>query len=58
MRKTFLVLTSIILVCACSGPMGPIAGGALEGTPTPWPDDWAFTDEIENVLLETNPEDP
>lgn len=58
MRKAFLVLASITLVCACSGPMGPIAGDELEGTATPWPDNWAFTDKIENVLLETNPDDP
>lgn len=58
MRKTFLMLASITLVCACSGPMGPIAGGELEGTPTAWPEDWTFTDAIENVLLQTNPDDP
>ncbi len=58
MCKALLVLTSVTLVCACSVPMGPIAGGELDGTPTPWPDDWLFTDEIENVLLETNPNDP
>lgn len=58
MRKAFLVLASVSLICACSVPMGPIAGGELEGTLTPWPDDWLFTDEIENVLLETNPDDP
>lgn len=58
MRKTLLVLASITLLCACSGPMGPIAGDKLEGTQAPWPDDWTFTNEIENVLLETNPDDP
>ena len=58
MRKTLLVLASIALLCACSGPMGPIAGGELEGTQSPWPDDWTFTNEVENVLLETNPNDP
>jgi len=58
MRKALLVLASATLAAACSVPMGPIAGGELEGTPTPWPEDWLFTDDIENVLLETNPDDP
>ena len=38
--------------------MGPVAGGKLDGEPTPWPNDWTFTDEFENVLLQTDPEDP
>lgn len=47
-----------LLLVACGGPMGPIPGGKLEGTPSAWPESWAFTDEIENVLLETRPSDP
>lgn len=46
------------LLCACSGPVGPIPGGKLEGEVQAWPQDWAFTDHIENVLLETDPMDP
>ena len=46
------------LLAACSQPIGPIAGGALDGEKAPWPDDWAFSFEVENVLLETNPNDP
>ena len=38
--------------------MGPIAGGELEGAPITWPSDWTYTNEIENVLLETDPMDP
>jgi hypothetical protein len=38
--------------------MGPIAGGVLEGEVAAWPSDWSFTSEIDNVLLETNPDDP
>lgn len=38
--------------------MGPIPGDELEGEVTPWPADWLFTEAIENVLLETNPDDP
>ena len=38
--------------------MGPIPGGALEGEEIAWPEDWSFTDKVENVLLQTDPEDP
>ena len=58
MRNAAVVLLSMSLLCACSGPIGPIPGGKLQGTPTPWPDDWNFSDEVENILLETNPDDP
>ena len=43
---------------ACSGPIGPIAGGSLEGNQQPWPQEWAFADDCENVLLQTNSADP
>ena len=49
MRNAVVVLFSIGLVCACSGPMGPIAGGTLEGDSAAWPEDWAFTDNTDNV---------
>ncbi len=58
MRAAISIVFSIAFLGACSGPMGPIPGDALEGEETPWPADWAFTDSIENVLLETNPGDP
>jgi uncharacterized protein DUF2255 len=58
MRNAVVVLFCSSLLYACSGPMGPIPGGKLEGTPAGWPEDWAFTDTIENVLLQTNPNDP
>lgn len=38
--------------------MGPIPGGALEGEAKTWPEDWAFTTNVENILIETNPQDP
>ena len=58
MRNAVLVLLSIGFICACSAPVGPIAGGALEGHQAPWPDDWAFADNTENVLLQTGRDDP
>ena len=51
-------LSCVFATAACSGPIGPIAGGALEGNQQPWPQEWAFADDCENVLLQTNPADP
>ena len=45
MRKA-LMLLSIMVVSACSGPMGPIAGNELEGTQAAWPEDWVYTDDV------------
>lgn len=58
MRNAAVMLLSIGFICACSAPVGPISGGALEGDQATWPDDWAFADDTENVLLQTNPDDP
>jgi hypothetical protein len=58
MRNAITLATTAFLLCACSGPVGPIAGGELEGTQASWPDDWAFTDTEDNILLETNSNDP
>ena len=62
MRTLALLLTGTILfsgtLSGCSGPLGPIPGGKLEGEVAPWPSDWTFTETVENVLLETNPDDP
>jgi len=57
-RNAVYVLFLCLCASACSGPIGPIPGGALEGEEIAWPDDWSFTDNIENVLLQTDPEDP
>ena len=51
-------LMLILSVVACSGPFVTIPGGALDGELAPTPSDWAFTDEISTVQIETNPEDP
>ena len=56
-RPVFL-LASLLLVGAC-GPIGPIPGGALRGPvhegEAP---DWAFVADVENVQLESRPDDP
>ena len=56
-------LTACFFVCAfatsaCSGPIGPIAGGALQGNQKAWPQEWVFAEDCENVLLQTNSADP
>ena len=58
-----LSLRTLFLLCffsiaSCSGPIGPIAGDKLEGNPKAWPQEWAFADDCENVLLQTNSADP
>ncbi len=61
MRNLSLILCSLscaFAVSACSGPIGPIAGGQLEGNKLAWPQEWAFADDCENVLLQTNSADP
>jgi hypothetical protein len=57
-RATLGLNIACLMLVACGGPMGPIPGGKLEGAPSEWPEDWAFTDAIENVLLETRPGEP
>jgi hypothetical protein len=42
----------------CSGPFFLLPGGALEGPVVATPADWAFSDEISTIQVETNPEDP
>jgi hypothetical protein len=55
-RSSFAAaLASFLLAC---GPLVMVPGGELSGTTQPTPPDWAFTDEIETVQLETRPDDP
>ena len=57
-QNLLTVIFCASLAGACSNPMGPVPGGKLDGELTPWPEDWSFTDSIENILLETNPSNP
>jgi hypothetical protein len=38
--------------------MGPLAGRALSGEPTPAPADWSSVGDAETVQLQTRPNDP
>jgi len=58
--RTALLSAALLLTlgAGCSGPFVLAPGGALEGTTTAAPADWAFTDAVSTVQLETNPADP
>lgn len=51
-------LCSALMLGACGAPLGPIAGGKLQGDIAPWPANWMHAEACENVLLETAPHDP
>lgn len=53
-------IVSLLLLVAFvgCGPIVMIPGGKLSGEVTPAPDNWAFTDSIDTVQLETRPSDP
>jgi hypothetical protein len=60
-----IALVSILLVglvglvgLAGCGPFLVIPGGQLDGVSAAPPTDWSFTNEVDTVQLETNPEDP
>ena len=53
-----LWVAGAMLLSSCGAPLGPIPGGQLQGITEPWPKDWSHAEEVENVLLETNPTDP
>ena len=53
-----LWVAGAMLLSSCGAPLGPIPGGKLQGIIEPWPKDWSHAEEVENVLLETNPTDP
>jgi len=48
----------LILTAGCGGPFLLLPGGELDGAVTPTPSDWAFTDEVSTIQIETNPADP
>ena len=57
-RTLTLCLLISVMLTACEGPFMNLPGGKLAGTPTPVPDSWAFTDEVDTIQLETNPAEP
>ena len=57
MSARLIAMSSLFVVAGC-GPFLLLPGGKLEGTTAPAPSNWAFTDEVKTVQLETRPEDP
>ena len=53
-----LALLFALALGACRGPFLLLPGGALEGKATPAPADWAFTDAVSTVQLETSTTEP
>ena len=53
-----LWVAGAMLLSSCGAPLGPIPGGKLQGITEPWPKDWSHAEDVDNVLLETNPSDP
>lgn len=54
-RLTAMLALPLFLAC---GPTFLFPGGALNGTSATPPEDWAWTDEVSTIQLETRPEDP
>ena len=50
-----VLVGAVIMAC---GPIVMIPGGELSGTPTPVPESWEFTNEVDTIQVETRPEDP
>ncbi len=55
LRVAPLVIASFAMGC---GPVWMLPGGSLSGSTRPAPDDWAFSDTVDIVQLETLPSDP
>ncbi len=52
--KLQIIFLCTILLSACSGPIGPLAGGQLRGTEADLPSNWDSVAAAEHVQLETN----
>ncbi len=59
MQNLTIALAIFVLCTGCSGPIGPIPGGALSGELHSEPiSSWQFAQDVEVIQLETNPSDP
>jgi hypothetical protein len=52
-----IALCTVLLFVGC-GPLLLLPGGELGGVSASAPDDWAFSDDVSTVQLETRPNDP
>ena len=51
-------IVAVLATTACSQPFLLLSGDALDGTVTPAPDDWSFSDDVGTIQLETRPTEP
>lgn len=59
MNRVAGVLSPLLLLAACSGPLGPLHGGRLAGAEAGHPvDDWSFAERYPYLQIETRPEKP
>ena len=56
--STTILCGLLVLSVGCGGPLVMIPGGELSGTVETVPSDWTFSDDFEDVQLETRPGDP
>jgi hypothetical protein len=52
------VLLALLPISVACGPLWMLPGGRLSGEVSPTPGDWAFSEAIKTVQLETRPQDP
>ena len=57
-RSRWLMVFLAAGLVACSDPFLTIPGGQLDGDETETPENWAFTDPISTLQVETAPADP
>jgi len=53
-----LIILATVAFITGWGPFLILSGGELDGTVTPVPANWSFTDSIDTVQFETRPDDP
>lgn len=52
------LVVGVIARLVINGPIGPMAGGELEGNVLAAPADWSFTNDHPLIAVEVRPEDP
>jgi len=58
-RSVAILAGGCALLAACSGPVGPLAGGRLAGTTAATPvSDWSFAEAYPLMEIEVRPTDP
>lgn len=53
MNRIAALIALVVVLPACGGPLGPLAGGRLSGSEATAPPGWAGVDVTEGIALET-----